>query len=94
MLDNFFGGNTTNTSTSDPILRNQQVLAARSCAHACSIRVGSGPTGFAFDPKNGNLYVTNSRDKTVSVISGQNNAAVVFAVQSPDRSRHLISPNE
>src|SRR5215467_12501800 len=51
MLDNFFGGNTTMTSTSDPIMRNQQVLAASSCAHACSIHVGSGPTGIAFDPK-------------------------------------------
>ena len=31
MLDNFFGGNTTNTSLSDPILRNKQVPAASSC---------------------------------------------------------------
>ncbi|MGA9154981.1 MAG: YncE family protein [Candidatus Nitrosopolaris sp.] len=53
-----------------------QVLAASSCVHACTIHVGSGPTGIAFDPKNGNLYVTNSRDKTVSVISGQNNTVI------------------
>ena len=60
LLDGFFGGNTANTSASDPILRNQQVLAASSCVHACTIHVGSGPTGIAFDPKNGNHYVTNS----------------------------------
>jgi YVTN family beta-propeller protein len=76
LLDNFFAGNNTKTSTSDPIVRNEQVLAASSCAHACTIHVGSGPTGIAFDPKNGNLYVTNSRDKTVSVISGQNNTVI------------------
>jgi YVTN family beta-propeller protein len=81
MLDNFFAGNTTNASTSDPILQNQQVHAASLCVHVClrannSLHVGSGPTGIAFDPKNGNLYVTNSRDKTVSVISGQNNTVV------------------
>jgi YVTN family beta-propeller protein len=76
LLENFFAGNNTKTSTSDPIVRNEQVLAASSCAHACTIHVGSGPTGIAFDPKNGNLYVTNSRDKTVSVISGQNNTVI------------------
>jgi YVTN family beta-propeller protein len=81
MLDNFFAGTTTNTSTSDSILRNQQVHAASSCVHAClrtnnNIRVGSGPTGIVFDPRNGNLYVTNSRDKTVSAISGKNNTVI------------------
>jgi YVTN family beta-propeller protein len=40
------------------------------------IHVGSGPTGIAFDPKNGNLYVTNSRDKSVSVISGENDTVI------------------
>ena len=50
MLDNFFGGNTTITSPSDPILKNKQVPVASSCAHACSIH-GSGPTGIVFDPK-------------------------------------------
>jgi YVTN family beta-propeller protein len=73
MLDNFFAGNTANTDTSDP--RNK-VLRASSCEHVCSIHVGSGPTGIAFDPKNGNLYVTSSRDKTISIISGQNNAVI------------------
>jgi YVTN family beta-propeller protein len=52
------------------------VLSSSSCAHACSLDVGSGPTGIAFDPKNGDLYVTNSVDKTVSVISGQNNTVI------------------
>ena len=74
MLDNFFVNKTTNTNTSDPT--NKQVLGASSCAHACSIRVGSGPTGIAFDPNNGNIYVTNSRDKAVSVISGQDNTVI------------------
>ena len=37
LLDSFFGGNTTNTSTSDPIPRNQQVLGDNSCLHTCKI---------------------------------------------------------
>jgi len=31
--------------------------------------VGFNPVGIAFESANGNLYVTNSNDKTVSVIS-------------------------
>ncbi|MGA9151682.1 MAG: hypothetical protein WBZ36_13980 [Candidatus Nitrosopolaris sp.] len=37
LLDSFFGGNTTNTRTSDPILRNQQVSGGNSCMHTCKI---------------------------------------------------------
>jgi YVTN family beta-propeller protein len=41
-----------------------------------TIPVGIGPNGIAFDSANGNLYVTNSEDNTVSVISGQTNAVI------------------
>ncbi|MGB7952560.1 MAG: hypothetical protein WCF23_01160, partial [Candidatus Nitrosopolaris sp.] len=41
-----------------------------------SIPVGSGPGGIAFDAVNGNLYVANNHDNTVSVISGRNNTVV------------------
>jgi len=49
-------------------------------AHADSviatIPVGSAPTGIALDAANGNLYVANNGDKTVSVISGQTNTVI------------------
>jgi YVTN family beta-propeller protein len=68
------------------------VPAASSCAHACSIHVGSGPTGIAFDPKNGNLYVTNSRDKTLSVISGQNNTVIRTIACCVQYTYNKVSP--
>jgi YVTN family beta-propeller protein len=40
------------------------------------IHVGSYPTGIAFDSANGNLYVTNSGDNTVTAISSQNNNVI------------------
>jgi YVTN family beta-propeller protein len=41
-----------------------------------TIRVGSGPDAIAFDSMNGNLYVANQVDGTVSVISGQTNTVI------------------
>jgi YVTN family beta-propeller protein len=41
-----------------------------------TITVGRFPLGIAFDSANGNLYVANDFDNTVSVISGQTNTIV------------------
>jgi len=40
------------------------------------IPVGKEPAGIAFDSANGTLYVINSGDNTVSVISGQTNKVI------------------
>jgi YVTN family beta-propeller protein len=37
------------------------------------IPVGNGPVGVAVNPSTGAVYVTNIKDGTVSVISGQTN---------------------
>ncbi|HXO24400.1 MAG TPA: hypothetical protein VN870_07465, partial [Streptosporangiaceae bacterium] len=37
------------------------------------IPVGNGPVGVAVKPSTGDVYVTNIKDGTVSVISGQTN---------------------
>src|SRR5437773_2529955 len=41
-----------------------------------TIPVGAYPQGIAYDSANGDLYVTNAGDNTVSVISGQTNTVV------------------
>jgi YVTN family beta-propeller protein len=41
-----------------------------------TIGVGSTPVGVAFDSINGNLYVTNFSDNTVSVISGKTHTVI------------------
>jgi YVTN family beta-propeller protein len=41
-----------------------------------TIGVGLNPRAIAFDPANGNLYVANQLDNTVSVISGQTNTVI------------------
>ena len=41
-----------------------------------TIPVGTAPIGVAFDSVNGNLYVVNDGDNTVSVISGQTNTVI------------------
>jgi YVTN family beta-propeller protein len=41
-----------------------------------TISVGKSPDFIAFDSANGNLYVTNFNDNTVSVISGQTNKVI------------------
>lgn len=41
-----------------------------------TLPVGSYPEGIAFDSANGNLYVTNKNDNTVSAISGQTNTVI------------------
>ena len=54
-----------------------QVQAVRAAPHVVeTIPVGEYPLGIAFNPRNGNLYVANTNDDTVSVIDGAANAVV------------------
>src|SRR5713226_1961056 len=52
------------------------VSVANADSVIANIPVGSGPGGIAFDAANGNLYVANNHDNTVSVISGQTNTVI------------------
>src|SRR5207245_5206449 len=40
--------------------------------------VGLGPTGIAYDPQNGNMYVACARSDTVSIIHGATNKSNFF----------------
>lgn len=58
--------------TSDPLPAN----ISQADSVAMTVRVGNTPIGVTFDPSNGDIYVTNGVDGTVSVISGASNTVV------------------